>query len=366
MFLFENFTYDNDWASQYYDDFYDASPYLKQFLNDGFKDNGEFYVKQCYSKDHDKSKYMVGYIDKCHIFCDDAFGCFPYDAYVYAYNKLKKFGKAITIDSKCFPIKDRGNDQHNIIIHYDKELDEKRWNSEHKRYEDAFKSPEVLECIPTLEQWLYMIQAKFEKKNPNRFLSREKNLISAAQKYIISIKLGWDDAQLLLTDILSKILKGEVYGRYSDKFPRFIKILTAFARFEYEIDPTVQELIDSIKSADKNISTRNIPIKYLDIMKALDENELVRRYQFAEFYDNAFNIETVNGNIGRIYIDKVDSISGNFCQMTLHLKDMPTSADTKSAKYSFNYMPSIIPSAVKAIFKNDPQELNKITIKYNG
>ena len=77
-------------------------------------------------------------------------------------------------------------------------------------------------------------------------------------------------------------------------------------------------------------------------------------------------LETVNGNIGRIYIDKVDSISGNFCQMTLHLKDMPTSANTKSAKYSFKYMPSIIPSAVKAIFKNDPHELDKVTIKYNG
>ena len=33
MFIFESFTYDNNWASKYYEDFYSASMYFTNYLN---------------------------------------------------------------------------------------------------------------------------------------------------------------------------------------------------------------------------------------------------------------------------------------------------------------------------------------------
>ena len=359
MFLFERFTYDNSWASQYYDNFYDGSEYLKKYLNDGYTENGEFGVTQCHSSDHETYRYKVSYLNKADIFDNR----FPYDAFVYAYNKLKNFGNAITIAPGCRPDEKDGDNQCDIIINYDKEKDEKRWESEHERYIKAYESDEVQECNPTVEQWIYMITAKMEKKNPSRLFARESNLKSVAGKYIISIKINWQEAEIVLEECLSKLLTNEVYGKYSDKFPSFIRILNAYAKFKYEIDPDIQELIDNINEVDKHVGHNQIPKKYYEIAKKLDQSELVKKYEYLYYYDGTFNIQTINDNLGRIYIDEDERLGKDFFFICLHIKGKHMYEDEKSHSYRFKALPNIIPSAIKAIYEDNPKLLHEVIIK---
>ena len=359
MLLFESFTYDDSWASQYYDNFYNASEYLKEYLNDGYTENGEFCVKQCYSSDHETYRYKISYLNKADIFDNR----FPYDAYVYVYNKLKNFGEAITIAPGCWPEEKDGDNQADIIIRYDKEKDEKRWESEHERYIKAYESNEVQECNPTVEQWIRMITAKSEKKNPNRLFAKESNLKSVAGKYIISIKIDWLEAETVLEECLSKLLTNEVYGKYTDKFPSFIKILNAYAKFKYEIDPEIQELIDDINCVEKHIGPNYIPKKYYEIAKKLDQNEFVEKYQFLHQFDDAFNIQTTNGNLGRIYIDEDEKLGKDFFFISLQLKGTHYRDMERSHSYRFKALPSIIPSVVKAIYEQNPKLLHEVIIK---
>lgn len=359
MLLFESFTYDDKWASLYYDNFYNSSEYIEKWLNDGYTENGHFGVNMCYSKDHDNDRYHISYINNADIFDNR----FPYDAFVYAYEKLKSYGDAITVAPGCWPEEKDGDNQSDIIIKYDIKMDENRWNEEHAKYEEAFNSNEVLECKPSFEQWLYMINARFEKKQPKRIFAKESNLKYAAAKFIIAIKLGWEDAEIVLTDIMSFLLTKSNYARFSDKFPRFIKVLEAYAKEKYEIDPDIQEIINDIQSVDKHVGDIKIPSKYYEIAKKLDQNALVKKYQFTGLYDNAFNIQTTNDNFGRIYIDEDEKLGKDFFFITLHLKDTHSMNDEKSNSYKFKALPSIIDSAVNAIYYNDYKKLHEVTIK---
>ena len=165
MFLFESFAYDDRWASLYYDNFYDSSEWFSNYLNKDYNnDYGKFMTRRCYDKNHNNNLYEISFIDTHKLFSDGYVDVFPLKAHKYAIEKLKNYGDCIEILNGIDTDEDRGNDQKNIRILYRIEKDKKRWNDEHKRYEDAFKSDEILDCIPTLEQWLYMINAKFEKK----------------------------------------------------------------------------------------------------------------------------------------------------------------------------------------------------------
>ena len=62
MFIFESFTYDNNWASKYYDDFHSASMYFTNYLNKDYKGNGKFMVRRCWDKGHN-SFYEISFID---------------------------------------------------------------------------------------------------------------------------------------------------------------------------------------------------------------------------------------------------------------------------------------------------------------
>ena len=69
MFLFENFAYNNSWASQYYESFYDASEYFMEYLNANLPFNNISYiVSRRWTSDHKNNKYEVTCIDKRDIF----------------------------------------------------------------------------------------------------------------------------------------------------------------------------------------------------------------------------------------------------------------------------------------------------------
>lgn len=370
MLLFESFTYDNSWASQYYDDFYDASPYIKQLLNDGFDDYGQFYVKQCYSKDHETYRYKIGYIDRRHIFCDDAFWCFPYEAYIYAYNKLKNFGEAITIDPDCFPVEEKGNNQRDIIINYYKEKDEKRWEEEHKIMDFILGNETFLECKPTLETWLKMLDNILLKKDPDKLFKKVNDLKALSRFYIVALKLDWYDAYSELETRLSEVIVANTNGFKEDQYfaraskafniSKLQKALSLYAT-QYEIDQPIQKLMNQYKQASKH--ENNISAKLLPIAKCLDDNPDVRRYEFVKYFEYAIDIETTNGNKGRIYLDETDT---HFWELRVSIEGMPRNHE-KTAALAFKAIPKyVINPCVNAIVEKDPMEIHKSTIKYQG
>ena len=71
MFIFESFTYDNDWAAKYYEDFYNASTYFANYLNKDYTGNGKFMVRRCWDVNHNNNIYEISFVDTYNIFSDD-------------------------------------------------------------------------------------------------------------------------------------------------------------------------------------------------------------------------------------------------------------------------------------------------------
>lgn len=361
MFLFENFTYDNTWASQYYENFYDASEYIENFLNDDYTENGKFCVKMCYSKDHENNRYHISYLNNADIFDKK----FPYKAYVYAYKKLKNYGDAITVAPGCWPEKRDGDEQCDIIIRYDKDKDELRWNKQHEEINIGMIYGLVLDCKPSIEQWISMIYAYDEKKNPNRLFNKEKDIRIIGAKYIIAVYLKWEDAISVLETKISTLMASDKYkDRIPSRFPIWIK---AYANFMYEPDNDIKELINDFKDASKNKSESSISTKLLDIAKKLDQNGYVKKYQVVSGYTYAIDIMTKNGNTGRVYIEDIEDDPRYKEKDGLYKMYLYINPGNKyignTATYKFKALPHIIDSVVNALYKNDPEELNKITIK---
>ena len=89
MFIFENFTYDNNWAAKYYEDFYNASTYFANYLNKDYEGNGKFMVRRCWDVNHNNNIYEISFVDTYNIFSDDQNEVFPLEAHKYAIKMLK-------------------------------------------------------------------------------------------------------------------------------------------------------------------------------------------------------------------------------------------------------------------------------------
>lgn len=356
MLLFENFTYNKRWASQFYEDFYNSSEYFKQYLNDGLNTIRYIYsVHRLYDKNHDNTHYEVFCHNKSDLFSND----FSFKHYAYAYNKLKEYGTCIQIDQesqKYFEEDGCSSQFVKLKFTYLIEKDEKRWNLEQQKYDAAFKTDEILNCNPTLEQWLYMIQAKYDRKNPSLLFRKENNVENISAKYIIAVKLNWDDAADAAFEKLSIILALPAnIDKYSYQFKKFIK---AYAE-QYEMNSDIEELISDFKQSDKN-NGDSIPTKYTEFAKKLDMNPLVQKYQY---HYEQFDIQTTNENVGRLNICKDNKLGLDFYYGSLRLKSTRWNEAKKSHSYRFKALPIIIDSAVNAIYKNDVDELQKISVK---
>lgn len=346
MFLFENFAYNDSWASQYYESFYDASEYFMEYLNANLPFDNIFYTvsRRC-TPDHKNNKYEVTCVDKRDIF--KKINHKKYFAYVY--DKIKEYGDCVEI---C-----KTQTINSLFFMYYIEKDEMRWNIEKHKYKIAFESDEILNCIPTYEQWIYMICAKFERKNPNNLFSKEKSVESVAAKYIIATKLNWEDAACSAMNKISELLTlPQNIEKYSSMFKKFIK---GYANESYELnDNEIIELINDFKSASKDASVIPIPTKMNGILKTLDNNELVKKYMYVKYSE--IQIMTTNNNLGSIIIEKDEPIGGDFYKIVLHLKGEPFIKDKKSHSYKYKALNDTVDSAVRAIYNQDPNELDKL------
>lgn len=350
MFLFESITYDNRWASQYYEDFYNASEYFTQYLNANSPfDNIVYNVRRCWTSDHKNNKYEVTYVNKKDLFKNISGKKY----FAYMYDKLDSYGTSINIL--------HSSDINKLIFFYNIEYDKQRAEIEHQKYEKAFKSDEILNCRPTFEQWMSMICAKFERKSPKMAIRKDKDVESIAAKYIIAVKLNWDDAIESIMEKLSETLAlYENVEKYSSMFKKFID---AYAKEVYEVDPEIQNLIDDLKAGSKDVSTISIPFAMHKIVKVIDDDPLVKKYQYKS--GGEFQILTTNENVGAFYITEDLKLGRGFYKIVLHLKGEPFIKDKKSHSYKFNALDSTVSSAIRAIYKNDPEELDKIIIKVN-
>ena len=143
------------------------------------------------------------------------------------------------------------------------------------------------------------------KAADKRLFPKKKGLRDLCAKYIVAVKMKWDDAKDTLMEIISEILTTE---QYKDKIPGpFKKWLNAYADFMYEPDEDIQELANDFKDYTKNVSKWSIPSRIMHICKTLDNNSKVKKYENLSGYYFAINVLLTNGQTGRIYVDNYTS-----------------------------------------------------------
>ena len=363
MFLFENFKYDPEWAIKYYENFYNASEYFANYLNKDYKDNGKFAVRRCWDKEHNNNIYEISFIDTYRIFSDGYVNVFPLEAHKYAIKMLRNYS-GIEITNGFKTDETRGNNQKNIKFVYNIGEDEVRWNEEHANINAGMTYGLILDSQPTLETWLYMLKAYSQRKSPDKRLFSKKNgLKNACAKYIVAVKMKWDDAKDTLMETISEILASE---QYRDRIPRqFKKWLDAYANFMYKPDEDIQELVNDYKNYSKNVSKCSIPAKIMHICRALDNNSKVEKYEVLDEYHYAINVLLTNEQAGRIYIDNYTSsaIKSEEEFYTISVATNTQHCEKRTHPVKLKEIDKEIDSAVNAIYYDDPEELGKITIK---
>lgn len=347
MFLFENYQYDYKWASEFYEDYYDASKYLGKYLNANSPFSEIRYViKHAWSSDHINNQYIAKYVK-----IDGSDMPIHKKYFAYMYDKLDSYGTAINITHTA-------KVSNKIEFKYNIEYDSERWDIEHKKYEYAFNSDEILNCRPTIDQWIYMFDAKIERKNPNILFRKEKSIENVAAKYIIAIQLNWNDAaQAAFEKISTLLVLPENIEKYSSMFKKFIK---CYARQYIIDDQDIINMIEDFKQGDKHCG-ETIPIKNIIFAKQLDNNMLVKKYQCIG--QSEIQIMTINDNVGSITIEEDLHLGRGFYRFVLHLKGQSYHNDKRTHSYRYKALVSTIDSVVNAIYKNDPDELDKIIIK---
>lgn len=356
MFLFESFTYDNSWAAKYYEDFYNASTYFANYLNKDYKGNtGQFFVRRCWDVNHENNRYEITYLNKSDIFVES----FPIDAYKYAYNKINSYdNRAISIISAQDPDNIDRDKLLKIVFKYDISKDEVRWNKEHDNINAGMTYGLILDLQPTLETWLYMLDAYHQRKTPDkRMFSKKKGIKDVCAKYIVAVKMGWDDAKDTLMEVISEILETE---QYRDRIPSpFKKWLDAYANFMYEPDEDIQELINDYKDYSKNISKQAIPSEIMHICKTLDNNPKVKKYENLSGYHYAINVLLSNEQAGRIYIDNYTSrgLKDEEEFYTISVETNTQNCEKRTLPIKLKLIGKEIDSAVNAIYYDDPNEL---------
>lgn len=358
MLLFENFTYNgskackfytNTWACVFYDDYYHTCGYFKDLLNEN---NESFYVK-CIKKDFqndaDNSIYEVTYTDKSDIFKES----FPKEKFDYALNILKNYGNGLTILPET---KYSSDDQCAIFFKYDICKDEYRWNKEHEKVENELNAGNFEQYDPSLEQWIYMLNAKTKNKDPKLLFNKLSSVEDGIAKFIIIRKLNWSAADSKIRYILETKFNIEY---------RTLNLLQEYADIFYKPDEIIQELIIDALSTTKN--NDYVPSKYIKIAQILDNNMLVSKYHFDENYSyNRINIVCSNGKKGKLYIDEDGK---NWKGTVFYILSVALEGDRQGDEESV--YPCTLPALIKyhiepgvnAIYYQDKELINKVTIK---
>ena len=216
----------------------------------------------------------------------------------YIKNKLNLLGDAVHIIDENF------NNGKAIEITYDISKDEYRWNfvktniaNNERKHEEAMNAVEIPE--PSLESWLFMLDAYYNEKNPRIIFKKFKGKLNQLLEYlVIAYKLNWPKAVYGIDSVLYTCF-GD--GRFiSDNINKSNICKDAAARYAktYEPNLDIQELIDEHKNiykADSNIPTKGKPVAEL-----LNSDPYIKRFKFVNpdrYTDDIFNIniDTADG-----------------------------------------------------------------------
>lgn len=205
-----------------------------------------------------------------------------------------------------------------------------------------------------------MLKAYSQRKSPDKRLFSKKNgLKDVCAKYMVAVKMDWEDAEDVLMEIVSEILASE---QYRDRIPSpFKKWLDAYANFMYEPDEDIQELVNDYKDYTKNASKCSIPKKIMHICRMLDNNSKVEKYEVLDDYHYAINVLLTNEQAGRIYIDNYTSsaIKSEEEFYTVSVATHKQHYKKRTYPVKLKAIDKEVDSAVNAIYYDDPIELGK-------
>ena len=205
-----------------------------------------------------------------------------------------------------------------------------------------------------------MLNAYHQRKAADkRLFSKKKGLKDLCAKYIVAVKMKWDDVKDTLMEIISEILET---SEYKDKIPSpFKKWLDAYANFMYESDDDIQELANDFKDFTKDVNKSSIPSKIMHICRVLDDNLKVKKYEVVDGYHYAINVLLTNGQTGRIYIDNYTSSAIKYEKefYTVSVATHKQHCEKRTSALKLKAIDTEIDSAVNAIYYDDPKELGK-------
>jgi len=90
-----------------------------------------------------------------------------------------------------------------ILVSYDIEKDEYRWNLAHQRiqeHEDQINAINIAE--PNIEDWLFMLDSYYNQKNPRLIFKKINDNDKLIRLYVIACKLDWNAAKINIKSIM--------------------------------------------------------------------------------------------------------------------------------------------------------------------
>lgn len=292
MLLFENFTYDEEFAKANYDNFNHDSIYLDSVIRDyafvdSIKDLSKrelyfFSVSRYSSIDGVKNIYKI--TRSVHKAWEEDPDFTPAQI-EYLKKRLAILGDAVKILIPHY----KGS----MIFQYFIEKDEYRWDKAQKKiekYNQEFNSIQVQE--PTFEDWYFMIDNMYSRNNPNLIFKKIKTLDELLRKWVVAIKLKWVEANRGLNTRCVHFYKKDSW-EWSQKAFKAVQIYAKTC----EPNEKVQKLLSQYQKSSK--CQTSIPKKLELICEILDASDLVKRYEIIRGHNieksQLIFVEMVNG-----------------------------------------------------------------------
>ena len=291
MFLFEDFTYDEEWAKKHYGGSNPSNAW--DYLGNILHPSDEF-LKELDKKGIARKDYIFS-VNTIHIpYLDDrVYSVQMYwekhelnnDQIEYIIDKLSILGDAIKILSK------KHNDGYSILISYDVTKDEYRWNKTHD-YEDK-KEKDINDAVnelsqhnPSLEKWIFMLDSFYNKKSVRRSFKKIKELDDIIDHIIIGYYINYPEAVNYLLGWMYHPLGQYQYNIYKIAFARYAKT--------YEPDNEIKDLVNDFKTSFKN--NQVVPRRGKAIAKILDSDSDVKSYTIINNDYGGVDIEVITRN----------------------------------------------------------------------
>lgn len=307
MFLFEEFTYSQEWAEKYYGDSLKHNNwYLEGIITDWD------YLKTVPKEDIDRFHFAVNRYKLPDSNINNLYQItifqhiynqpdppFKQDQIDYLKDKLSILGDAIKIIIPHY--------NGSMIIQYFIEKDEYRWNMIQAKVNAKNAAVDAINIQePTIDAWVWMCDAFYGNKNP-RIIFKKFKLDKLIEFMVIAYKLNWANGIRNIRYCMYHFLKPDTINN-NNELDNTCDAIKKYAD-NYQPDEEIQELLNSFKSGVKN--EQNVPTKVKPITNILDTNEKVEKYyvgtndkwnKYAVMY--LIKVETTNGKVGWINLSR--------------------------------------------------------------